>query len=664
MKLIKAHVTNFRSVEDSEPFSLDQVTCLVGKNEAGKSAILLALAALHPHPATPATLDKERDYPRRYLTAYVQRNPEKEAVAVSTTWELEKGEIDAITKELGKDVLTATPVESGEPKPPRIKVLRRYGAVEPEWEISVNLPKAFDFLLANRGFDDAQVVSLKAAKNTEELIARLAALPAPTAPQQKLIEQLKGYGTISARIKAILFPGFPSFMYFSNYDRMEGAVQIEQLQTLKANGQLITDEYKGHRLFMEFLEYAGAPIDSIAGVATFETFNALLQAASNNITDQILEYWTQNPDLSVKVEIDPGRPGDRPPLNSGNVARARIHNALHRVDTPFSERSAGFVWFFSFLVKFAQVKAQGTPVILLLDEPGLTLHGKAQADLLRYFEEKLAPHHQIVYSTHSPFMVAPDKLLCARIVEDQVEIKGQRRLPIGTKVRDDILSRDPDTLFPLQGALGFDLTQSLFVGKHTLLVEGPSDILYLQALSSALKARSRTGLDSRWTLCPSGGIGNIRSFVSLFGGNNLDIAVLTDFSKTDHKKLEELRRSAILQSERIYTAADFTGKKEADVEDLFDPTLFAAIVNAAYALVAPQAVTSASLAAADQNTERLVKQTEATFKLLPENIPMYDHFTPAAWLIRNPSILDDDKPEVLATLDRAEKVFATFNAML
>ena len=67
MQLIKAHVTNFRSVEDSGEFRIDPVTCLVGKNEAGKTAILLAIAALNPHPSTPMKLDKERDYPRRFL---------------------------------------------------------------------------------------------------------------------------------------------------------------------------------------------------------------------------------------------------------------------------------------------------------------------------------------------------------------------------------------------------------------------------------------------------------------------------------------------------------------------------------------------------------------------------------------------------------------------
>jgi hypothetical protein len=50
----------------------------------------------------------------------------------------------------------------------------------------------------------------------------------------------------------------------------------------------------------------------------------------------------------------------------------------------------------------------------------------------------------------------------SHIVEDRVDIKGQRRIPIGTKVEEDILTTDPDTLFPLQGALGYEITHSLF----------------------------------------------------------------------------------------------------------------------------------------------------------------------------------------------------------
>lgn len=178
------------------------------------------------------------------------------------------------------------------------------------------------------------------------------------------------------------------------------------------------------------MQYAGISLEELLKQQTYETFNALLQAASNKITDQILEYWTQNPDLSVEVKVATGMPGDPSPFNAGTVARARIYNSLHRVDTPFSERSAGFVWFFSFLVKFAQVKNDSNPVILLLDEPGLTLHGKAQADLLRFFDEKLAPFHQVIYSTHSPFLVPANDMASIRVVQDMVDMKGARRVPL------------------------------------------------------------------------------------------------------------------------------------------------------------------------------------------------------------------------------------------
>ncbi|QIO98359.1 AAA family ATPase [Bradyrhizobium symbiodeficiens] len=656
MKLVSAHITNFRSVEDSERFGIEQVTCLVGKNEAGKSAILLALAALNPHPSTPIRLDLERDYPRRHLTAYEQRHGDDDAVAVSTTWRLEQKDVEPVTKAFGDGILTAD----------TITIRREYNAKGTYWTLPLDTQRLVDNLLATRGFDAAQLSALSAATTPAELAQKIETIPELTEPQQQFVAWLKkqGLSNFYTVVRSYLESGFPTFMYFSNYDRMDGAVQFEQLQQLKANGQLEQDEYSGARLFLEFMEYAGVPLDDILKVNTYETFNAKLQGASNNITDQILEYWTQNPDLEVRVDVSAGKAGDKAPFNSGTVGRARIYNQLHRVDTPFSERSAGFVWFFSFLVKFAQVKALGRPVVLLLDEPGLTLHGKAQADLLRYFDEKLAPHHQIIYSTHSPFMVAPDKLMSARVVEDVIDTSAPRRLSKGTKVHADVLSKDPDTLFPLQGALGYEITQTLFIGKHNLLVEGPSDILYLQVLSDALKARKRIGLDPRWTVCPTGGIGNVRAFVSLFGGNKLDVAVLADQTKGDLKKIEDLRRSEILKKGRVYTIADFTGKDESDIEDLFEPETFVTIVNACYELTGKNKLTAKSLEEADTTTARLVKKAEAAFKLYPESIPMYDHFTPSAWLIRNPSTLDGAKKETEATLARAENLFKAMNCLL
>ena len=105
MKLSRVQVTNYRNVEDSGWFTLAQVTCLVGKNEAGKTAILQALAALNPHPATPVTLHRERDYPRRFLTEYARRHPEREAIVVRTEWLMTAAERAVIVKEFGEAMI-------------------------------------------------------------------------------------------------------------------------------------------------------------------------------------------------------------------------------------------------------------------------------------------------------------------------------------------------------------------------------------------------------------------------------------------------------------------------------------------------------------------------------------------------------------------------------
>ena len=230
---------------------------------------------------------------------------------------------------------------------------------------------------------------------------------------------------------------------------------VAENETLFSNEKL-----RGDRLFWEFLKFSSVTLDEIITASTFESLNAKLQAASNVLTDEILEYWTQNQDIEVRVNVAEGKPNDPAPFNSGSVGRARIYNQLHKANTSFSVRSAGFAWFFSFLIKFDRVKKEGSkPVFLLLDEPSLTLHGTAQADLLRFFTEKLSPHHQIIYSTHSPFMVPVEDLMATRIVEDLVNVDERgRRTPTGTRIRSDVLSKDRDSVFPLQGALGYSLT--------------------------------------------------------------------------------------------------------------------------------------------------------------------------------------------------------------
>jgi len=653
MELQRVQVKNFRSVEDSGEFSVDRVACLVGKNEAGKSAILQALAALNPYDDKAHVLDVERDYPRRRLTDYQSRGQaEEQDVVVRTIWTLDESEAEELRELIG-DGLTSREVVA----------FRRYGDNDVQWIAPIDYAKAVAHLIEQERFNAAEKSALGSPSNSDSLRKTLESLPGRTDKHDRLLSRLNGFSGKNVRgaVEAKLQQWLPQFMYFSHYDRMVGKMRVDNFDARRTGREQPRIE-AGELVFLDFLEYAGTSLSEITGARTYESLNARCEAASNRITDQLLEYWTQNPHLEIEVRITKGEPADPPPFNTGVIARARVRNNLHKVTVPFDERSAGFIWFFSFLVKFAQVRKDNQNLVLLLDEPGLTLHGKAQADLLRYFDEKLAPDHMVIFSTHSPFMVPADKLTSVRIVEDRVISRRPGTWTSeGTKVRADALATDKDTLFPLQGALGYDLTQSLFVGKHTLLVEGPGDILYLQAMSHALGERGRPTLDRRWTLCPAGGIDKIPSFVRLFSATDLDIAALTDFSREDRRRLEALRQMKLLEDDRLLTVATALDMEEADTEDVFDPETFAMLLNECFSLPQSERLNAETLSY--DNGPRLLKNAESAFSRMAEPRRL-NHFKPAAWLIENTAFLAGDSGHVTRTLDRGERVITRINEML
>jgi hypothetical protein len=423
----------------------------------------------------------------------------------------------------------------------------------------------------------------------------------------------------------------------------------------------------GDKVFLALLEMIGRSVDDLEKMKQFEPLIAELEAASNRLTREIFQYWTQNRHLKVQFRFEPGSAGDAPPFNAGFVLRTRIENLRHGVSTSFDQRSAGFVWFFSFLVWFNQIKkTYGENVVILLDEPGLSLHAKAQADLLRYIEEKLVPNHQVIYTTHSPFMIDAKNLLRARTVEDRfIEPKEGVPAPdecdLGTKVGHDVLSTDRDTIFPLQACLGYEITQTLFVGPHTLLVEGPGDILYLQWFQQKLSALGRTALDKRWTIAPCGGIDKIAAFLNLFAGNKLHVAVFSDFAQGNKKKLRDLRESQLLQAGHVLTAEAYAGKSEADVEDLLGDSCYPDLINQCYKLPKDKQV---PLLKNDDGpaSARVVKRVEEHFKTLPASVEEFDHYKPTLHLWGGG--LDSKLSDLDGALDRFERLFKDLNALL
>src|SRR5438105_10003735 len=481
--------------------------------------------------------------------------------------------------------------------------------------------------------DTAGVASqlTKGAPTVAELKEKLKAIADPPEAAANFLAELDGKN-YTQEIMNLLWVSAPRFLYFSDYSVMPGRVSIYKLQN--------TPEDKlspGERTALSLLKLAGVEADDFTQ-GDYEGRKAALEAAAVQLSDEVFEFWSQNTSLKVQLDMDFKSPEDSE-LGKPPFLEVRIWNERHQMSLNFGERSQGFMWFFSFLAFFSEFRDSDEKLILLLDEPGLGLHAAAQADLLRFIDERLAPQHQIIYTTHSPFMINAKQPKRVRIVED---VDHQ-----GTKVSADWLSTSKDTLFPLQAALGYELAQTLFVGPNELVVEGPADYLYLIAMSEYLASKGRARLDPQWVIVPVGGLDKIPTFVALLG-TQLNVAVILDVAGGGSQKVTSLVERGIIGGEKLIPLTEFTGTPEADIEDLFDEGFYLDLLKRSGTAI----VKKADL----KPKGRILKRVEAAAgrKL--------DHYKPARYLFENeaellPKVSDE-------ALDRFEKLFQRVNTLL
>lgn len=621
MRLLSAHITKFKSINDSTEFALaEDITSLVGKNESGKTAALEALYRVNPLPSGhPTGFEDLRDYPRRYRAR--DRATISEVEPVKVTFRLEQADIDAVTRQFGVDAL----------KSDILVVNRKYnnGRTWYEgWRTTDGLAAA-RHLVAKAGLEAGRYAD---AKSVKELITALRADEGAEAAV-RLAEDL-AERDLDAEIRTMLHQRLPKFQYFDEYNVLPGSVSIRRLQEV-AEDDLDPKE----RTALSLLRLAGVESEEFTE-DSYESRKAALEAAANELTDQLFDYWQQNQDLSVELDIE-FKPAPAPNTSHRTEPwlHIRIRNQRHRVTLDMSGRSKGFIWFFSFLAAFSEYTDTERRIILL-DEPGLNLHAKAQADLLRYIEERLAPHHQVIYTTHSLFMIQPTRLERCRTVED-VDNNG-------TMISQDVWKARADTVFPLLGALGVDMTQTLVIGPHQLLVEGPSDVVYLTVMSEVVRKAGGTPLDPRWTITPVGGLDKVPSFVSLLGGSDLDIAVLMDVATGGNQRIAQLATRGLLDSGRLIYLTEITGTTEADIEDLFDTDWYLKLLAASKV---------GRFAKSKLNGGgRIVKQVEALHG------GRFDHYQPANHLMRSPGNLLEQVDE--GVRDRFQNLFNRLNSLL
>lgn len=656
MKLVKARVGDFKSIDDSDDFTLDQITCLVGKNEAGKTAVLEALYKLNPVEDGTGDFALE-EYPRKRLARDRKRIADEPATVVRTQWELEDHDVQRLEEQFGEGVLKSTTIEIS-----KGYSNKRY------WTIPLDESRLVQTIVADANLNAAERAPLARQQSVKDLVATLSEMGSPTPKHQALLKETQGTfpdadALVSVRNAIITL--LPKFVYFDVYSQLPGRVALDDLkQQVEKHGD--TSVQFRYRIFLALLGMTGTSLSDIEEASELEKLIMELEAVGAHLTDKIKEYWTQNQHLRVVFRFDAAKPNDVPPLNTGFIVSTRIENTRHMATINFDERSMGFIWFFSFLVWFSQVKElYGNKLILLLDEPGLSLHGKAQQDLVHYINKELRPNYQVVYTTHSPFMIDVENVFSLRSVEDVVEAanvdgKAVERL-LGTKVGEKILSRDSDTLFPLQGVLGFDAAQTFFVGPYVVVVEGPTEKALFDWFSRQLERKGREALDVRWAVCPAEGAPKITSFVTLFRGRGLRIAVLADYHEGQKGSMDKLRDSGLLEPNHLLLTHHFVDQDEADIEDLVGREMYIHLVNGAMQLHGQHCLPSEKPAEA---SPRVVKEVEDHCALLPPGYPEFGHYVPVEHLLTLKNTQVDELPGLNAALDHFEAAFKALNSLI
>ena len=284
--------------------------------------------------------------------------------------------------------------------------------------------------------------------------------------------------------KFILDTLHPRFVYFSDYKKILGNINLnEYLKDPTASdvgGIEYLEEFDRAETVKNLLYLAELEIGELKNASSSPSkLIKLLSTSNKKLTARLNPSWKGEP-IHVELRLNPG--------NIMSVIISDVHKDGTITNTGLLNRRAeGFKWTFSFIVNFAAEtqKAELKEAILLLDEPARNLHPTQQlgiSDLLK----NLTGSNQVLYATHSPFMIfdyTPGNLLV-------VELDRKKHL---SRIFYDYWNADDATLTPILYGLSKGLVSSIIdreIGSNSrplIIVETMSDTLYLNAFDKFLQ---------------------------------------------------------------------------------------------------------------------------------------------------------------------------------
>lgn len=592
MRIKKFHIKNYRSILDSGEVNLESgITTLVGKNESGKTYILKALESfkldykyvkddlcLHSEARKKLYLGAIKEGDIDILTIWFEIESEDKQKLKEINSKLTKIKTLKVTKYFDNSY----EVESPEISLKDLKIIGKN-------EIKKNLSKihsivtSFKSKLDNHSkrhtpfsgsktqYDEIiqKIISFDSETDLNidnvfnNFYNKLRNLPNRDTPIQNdiktFIGEIESHKNIIREIlskeedvRDVIVRNLPNFMYFADIEKLEDTVPISEFLTNREK----------HKTLSNLIMISGLNVERIKDAEDYEMLSEL-KLASTTITGFVNQSWTQE---TVNVNIG---------IVREKIVISIFDNVIKKEHPP-SIRSQGFQWFLSFYINFtAGSGGEFKNTIILLDDPGVYLHPSGQKDLLK-ISEKISQSNQIVFSTHSPFMIDREKLNRIRIVSKK---EGK-----GTLIEEKYYKSDFDALQPIRASIGMTIGDSLFITKRNLLVEGYSDELILEAMSKVCSNKKKDYIDtSKISVLPTNGAEKIPYFTTIFQKENIKFLVLLDHDPKGRKVVKELKEKFNINDNSILTLNMVANKGiDLEIEDLIDIDFYLEALNLAY----------------------------------------------------------------------------------
>ena len=502
MRLRKFRVRAYRCIHDSGEITVGDLAAFVGRNESGKTTILQALTLLN----------KDEEISELDLCDEMNEELKEEMRLAEGEFDLSQNEISVIKEKF-----------PGLPEIKKIKLFRTNQNPRVQYEFE-NIKLSED---DNKGLNswenfsrqifgfldtipnhlriqiDTKFFEGEVPKNQEVFDRGMAefsnqfhviAIQEPKvieewekiydSPESQFSNLLSGESEKVALQNFIASELHPRFVYFSDYKKIYGNINLNEYlreeRGKRPDSIEFIEEFDKAETVRNLFYLAELDIKELDEVKESPSkCIKLLNAASNRLSRKLNPAWKGDP-IHVDLRYNPG--------NIMSVVISDVHRDGTITNTGLLNRRAeGFKWTFSFIVNFAAEtqRAELKEAILLLDEPARNLHPTQQmgiSDLLK----NLAGSNQVLYATHSPFMIfdyTPGNLLV-------VELDKRKHL---SRIFYDYWNADDKTLTPILYGLCRGQVESIVdreIGTNSrpiIIVETMSDAMYLNAFDKFLQ---------------------------------------------------------------------------------------------------------------------------------------------------------------------------------